>query len=137
MEIDIIKILEKAKLKKTHQRVEVLKNLSQRHDHPSVDEIYQSIKDKVYGLSKATLYNMLETFSEKGILEKMMCTDGKLRYDFVQIPHHHIHTIEEGTIVDYQDDELNRIVWNYLKNKNLGNYEIKDIKIEINVNTKK
>ena len=58
MEIDVIKILEQSGLKKTHQRVEVLKNLSERHDHPTVDEIFQSLKDKLYGLSKEILYNM-------------------------------------------------------------------------------
>ena len=137
MEIDVIKILEQSGLKKTHQRVEVLKNLSERHDHPTVDEIFQSLKDKLYGLSKATLYNMLETFAENGILQKMMCTDGKLRYDFEHKPHHHIHIIEDGSIIDYDDPELNNIVWNYLKSKNIGAYEINDIKIEINVKTKK
>lgn len=137
MEIDVIKILEQNGLKKTHQRVEVLKNLTQRHDHPTVDEIFQSLKDKIYGLSKATLYNMLETFAENGIIQKMMCTDGKLRYDFEHQQHHHIHIIENGSIIDYDDPELNQIVWNYLKSKNIGAYEINDIKIEINVKTKK
>ncbi|MCX7861694.1 MAG: transcriptional repressor [Bacteroidales bacterium] len=129
--MNIQEILSRAGLKVTHQRALVLEALIRRKNHPCVEELYADLKMQVHGLSKATLYNILEQFYEKGIVEKISTIDGKLRYDFKDQPHHHIHNIETGQIIDFYDETLSNILKEYFNTKQINNYEIIDVKVEI------
>ncbi len=129
--MDAKAIISKAGLKVTHQRVAVLETMMFRKDHPCVDELYTELSKTIHGLSRATLYNILEQFFQKGVLEKITTMDGKLRYDFKDTLHHHIHDIDNGQIVDYYDEELNKLLTEYFRNKKINDYEIIDVKVEI------
>ncbi len=129
--MDIKSYISKHGLKVTHQRVAVIEAIMKNNNHPCVEDLFKELSQNVHGLSKATLYNILEQFCEKGILKKITTMDGKLRYDLKHLPHHHIHNINDGTITDYYDDEINEIITNYFKNKHFDNLEIVDISLEI------
>lgn len=129
--MDAKAIISEVGLKVTHQRVAVLETMMCRKDHPSVDELYAELSKNIYGLSKATLYNILEQFYQKGVLEKITTMDGKLRYDFKEALHHHIYDIENGQIVDYYDEDLNNLLTEYFLSKKINDYEIVEVKVEI------
>lgn len=129
--MDIKKYISESGLKVTHQRVAVLETLWNCKNHPCVEDLYKILSQKIHGLSKATLYNILEQFYEKGIVEKITTLDGKLHYDVKHKPHHHIHNIQDGSIYDYYDDDLNEVIKNYFKDKQLDKFEIVDVTIEI------
>ena len=129
---DINKILKEKNLKVTPQRIAVMQVLMNDRTHPSAEVLIKSIlKDHPY-ISVGTIYNILDTFVNKGIVVKIHTDDNIMRYDPVVEEHHHIYLDEEGEILDYYDEELTELVKNYLKNKEeLNSIEIDKIKINL------
>ena len=126
-------LLQESGMKTTPQRVAVLDYMLTCKCHPCVDEVYQSVCTHVPDISKATVYKVLESFATAGILSKMNSSDGKLKYDFIHEPHHHLYDVESGHIKDFADNELDVILKNYFSSKNIEGYVIEDIKLEIKV----
>ncbi len=122
-----------AGLKSTPQRMFILQYMIDTHSHPTVDEVYKNVLLMLPGISKATVYSVLESCSDKGILQKMSCKDGKLRYDFEHDKHHHLYDVDSGEIVDYSDKELDGVVASYFEDRLLEGYRIVDVKLEIKV----
>ena len=48
----------------TVQRRDILKAILERDDHPSADQIYETVKDRIPGLSRTTVYRVLDTLVE-------------------------------------------------------------------------
>ena len=51
-------------------------------------------------LSRATVYNTLNLFTEKGLLRELVLAEGKVVFDPKLDPHHHFLDEETGEIVD-------------------------------------
>ena len=56
--------LQKNGITPSHQRVMILKYLVENQCHPSVDQIFNALRDSIPTLSKATVYNTLNLFIE-------------------------------------------------------------------------
>jgi Fur family peroxide stress response transcriptional regulator len=100
--IDIL--IEKCKkkgMKITTQRVLIFRELVNRtKQHPTADEIYNALKNKVYGLSISTVYRALTSFEELGLVRKINTPDGKSHFELVTSPHGHFICIKCGKIFD-------------------------------------
>jgi len=48
----------------TAQRQYILQEILQRDDHPSADQIYTAVKNRIPGLSRTTVYRVLDTGRE-------------------------------------------------------------------------
>lgn len=127
---EIRNILTELGLKITPQRTAILEAFSEMRDHPSADVIIEYIRQHHPNIATGTVYNTLETFVDKGIIQKVKTENGIMRYDFITENHHHLYD-ESNTIKDYFDDELNEILQNYFNNKNIPDFEIEDIKLQI------
>ena len=95
-----VKLLKENSIKITPQRLEILKYLDENRTHPTVDEIYSSLKEKNPSLSKTTVYNSVETLREHGIIQSLTISGSELRYDFENKMHHHFLCKKCGTIID-------------------------------------
>ncbi|MEM4134455.1 MAG: Fur family transcriptional regulator [Candidatus Micrarchaeia archaeon] len=137
MQKEILEILQQKGIKKTPQRLEILMNLAQRRDHPTVEEIYNDIKEKFSGISVATVYINLETFVKHGIIRKINTDDGLYRYDFAVKPHVHFYDIENLRIIDFENERFYKALQRLLERLRLKNYEIVDFNFEIKVKPKK
>lgn len=84
-------ILEKAKLRITRPRLEVLKALIKDHGPFSVEELHKRLKRKNVDL--ATVYRCVDVFQEAGITVAVNFRDGVARYEFHSDEHHHHHLI--------------------------------------------
>ena len=73
----------------TIQRHAVLEYLYENRTHPTVEEIYHSLKEKFSTISKATIYNTLELLKNHGLIQEITIEKGKLRFDYEVKPHHH------------------------------------------------
>jgi Fur family peroxide stress response transcriptional regulator len=120
-----------AGLKVTHQRLSILSAISQTATHPTVEEVYAGIKSILPSISLATVYKTLETFVGAGLISKVPTAQGIYRYDFNQHPHHHIHFQSSGEIIDYVDPELNLLIINHLKSKNIQDWKIQQLHVHI------
>jgi Fur family peroxide stress response transcriptional regulator len=118
-------------LKATHQRLVVYDALQKTHLHPSAEEVYTLIHPDNPSISLATVYNTLDSFVEAKLITRVLCEEGKSRYDFNTQQHHHIYISNTDEIIDYHDPELQKILTAYLKKKKLINITINELQVHI------
>ncbi len=121
-----------AGLKATHQRMVVFENLAMSREHPTVDRIYEEIREKTPSISVATIYRVLEDLVKVGLVHKVSSKQGTMRYDANTKPHNHIYCTNTHDIIDWNNDELNEVVAKFLEQKQIKNFKISDIKLQIN-----
>lgn len=120
-------------LKSTPQRHFILSYMMNHNTHPTVDEVYQEVRKSLPDISKATVYQALESCASKGILNRMSTSDGVLRYDFVHQRHYHLIDVDTGEIRDYADNGLVDLIQQYLSQHTLEGFEIVDINLELKI----
>ena len=90
----------------TPQRLEIAEILLERAQHLSADQIIEQLRARGSGVSKATVYNTLNLFGERGLV-KERCFDPERRYyDSVTVPHHHFYNVDTGELIDIPDDAI-------------------------------
>ncbi|MGC2062837.1 MAG: transcriptional repressor [Thermodesulfovibrionales bacterium] len=77
-------------IKLTPQRLAVLGYLEGNTDHPSAEEIYQSLLKQYPTMSFATVYTTLSTLKQKGWLSEITIDPGKKRFDPNTSDHNHL-----------------------------------------------
>ncbi len=125
------KLLKEKSLKITPQRLAVLEAVIKLANHPTADKIIEFIKKNHPNIAVGTVYKTLETYVEKGIVKKVKTDKDIMRYDAVLDKHHHLYCLESDRIEDYYDDDLNQMIEDYLRNKKIENFKIKNIKLQI------
>jgi len=56
--------------------------------------------------SKATIYNTLRLFLEKGLVREVIVDPSKVFYDPNTVPHHHFYNLVSGELTDIPADAL-------------------------------
>jgi Fe2+ or Zn2+ uptake regulation protein len=84
----------------TKQRREVYDSLCEQRDHPTATEVFIRVKDRVPGISLATVYNCLETLTHSGLVKQVHLDRGPCRYCPNLKEHGHFHCESCGTIYD-------------------------------------
>jgi DNA-binding transcriptional ArsR family regulator len=69
---DILSLFDKHGVLPTPQRLEVAEVLLARPQHLSADQILERLKDGGSRVSKATVYNTLNLFSDRGLVREVM-----------------------------------------------------------------
>ena len=87
-------MLVRTHLRRTKERVLVLRTLMQLHTPCTVEMLLQQVSGTV---NKVTLYRMLEQFAEAKLVERVTHPDGVRRYEYQSEHHHHIVCTECGT----------------------------------------
>lgn len=126
------KRLYKHGLKATTQRIVVYEALTGSSVHPTADQVIEKVRKSYPAISQGTIYKTLETFASKGLIKRVKTQGGKLRYDASLEQHHHLHLKDSGEIIDYYDKELNDLLINYFKKKEIPGFKIDDIQLHIN-----
>lgn len=90
----------------TIQRRAILENLSSRKDHPTADQIYAAIQDRVKGVSRTTVYRVLETFVQLGLAQKISNPEAKARFDADTSRHHHAVCSSCEKVIDIDSSSL-------------------------------
>lgn len=103
---DILALLEKHDILPTPQRLEIASLLLERPQHLSADQIIERLRAAGSGVSKATVYNTLNLFSERGIVREVMVDPVRKFYDSTTRPHHHFFNVDTGQLTDIPDDEV-------------------------------
>lgn len=76
-------------LKYSRQRESIKACLMNRHDHPTADAIYASIREEFPSISLGTVYRNLNLLVELGEARKLTFGDGKDHFDGDTAPHYH------------------------------------------------
>ena len=93
----------------TVQRRIILETLAARTDHPTADQVYDAVKGVVRGVSRTTVYRVLETFVGLGVVAKVSNPQARARFDADTGRHHHLICTGCDTVMDCHDERLNRI----------------------------
>lgn len=84
----------------THQRIEIALVLFEKRWHPSADQILAAVNVRYAETSKATVYNTLKLFLEKGLVRELIVDPSKVFYDANTSAHHHFYDVVSGEITD-------------------------------------
>lgn len=84
----------------TPQRLEVAEILLQKPQHMSADQIIERLRAKGSNVSKATVYNSLNLFGERGLIKECLVDPERRFYDSTTSPHHHFYNADTGELSD-------------------------------------
>lgn len=118
-------------LKITPQRVVILEAIYKLNNHPTADNIIEYIRESHPNIATGTVYKVLETLVENGLIRKVKTDKDIMRYDGIVEKHHHLYCTECDLIEDYMDEELDKLLQNHFKNKNINGFKIEDIVLQI------
>ena len=96
--------LKKNNIRLTHQRLKVLEYLSNCTNHPTVDQIYNALKEEVPSLSKTTIYNTLNYLAELKLIKVLATDDNEAHFDALMSEHGHFKCDSCGQIYDFDID---------------------------------
>ncbi len=118
-------------LKVTPQRITILEAILHLKNHPTADDIINFIKDNHPNVATGTVYKVLDTLVENGLIKKVKTEKDIMRYDAITDNHHHLYCFESDRIEDYFDKDLSLLIDNYFEKKGIPNFEIKDLRLQI------
>lgn len=105
--LEIFRVLRSHEIVPTRQRADIFNVLFAKQQHLSADKIISRVKKIDAHISRATVYNTLGLFSDKGIIRKIIVDPTKIFYDSTTIPHHHFYNLDDGTLVNVSTDHIN------------------------------
>ena len=94
------------KLPLTVQRRVVYQNLIRRDDHPTADQLFAATRESIPGISRATVYRVLETLVEMDLARRVAHDGPAARFDGNLRRHHHMVCSQCGSIADVEDPGL-------------------------------
>ncbi len=100
MNPDLVQRLRDHGVQPSAQRLAVADYVLTTVDHPSADQVLEEVHARLPMLSRATVYNTLNLFVEKGLLRPLVLAEGKVVFDPRLEPHHHFVDEETGRIED-------------------------------------
>lgn len=93
-------LLEGSGIQPSAQRVAVAEYVLRTTDHPSADLAWAKVRAGFPFVSRATVYNTLNLFVDKGLLRALVIAEGRVVFDPNVEPHHHFVDEETGEIHD-------------------------------------
>src|SRR5262245_7134788 len=120
MDAATIRRLEQHDIRASAQRAAIAAWVLHTDAHPSADEIWRAVRQRLPMVSRATVYNTLKLFVRKGLLRELVLAPGCVVYDPKLEPHHHFIEDESGAIHD--------VPWSALTVQRVGDLEGYDVR---------
>jgi len=98
--------LESRNIIPTPQRVEIASILLARPQHLSAEQVLCALAQGDLTVSKATVYNTLGLFAEKGLVREVIVDPSKVFYDSNCSDHHHFYDVDSSTLEDINAGEI-------------------------------
>ena len=91
-------------LKYSRQREAILEELRKRHDHPTADLLYRSLRESFPRISLGTVYRNLNLLADLGQISRIRCEEGMEHFDCDTCDHYHFVCRGCGKILDLPMD---------------------------------
>lgn len=96
-------------LRVTTQRLEVFQTLAQNDNHPTAESLHARLRETMPSLSLSTVYRILESLENEGLIRRVSSTNGIVRYDGNLCPHQHLVCRRCGRMTDIEDESLSQL----------------------------
>jgi Fur family peroxide stress response transcriptional regulator len=93
----------------TVQRRAVLQALAQRHDHPTADQVLDDVLARLPGVSRTTVYRVLDTLVEFGVARKVCHPGAAVRFEVETRRHHHLVCLKCDKMIDIEDSRFDSL----------------------------
>jgi len=90
----------------TQQRVDIARLLLSRACHLSAEAVFAQVNADHPSVSKATVYNTLSLFVERGLIRQVIADPARIYYDPNTEPHHHIFDATTGHLTDIHLEDV-------------------------------
>lgn len=120
MKRDVVQLLREHGIQPSAQRIAVAEYVLETDEHPSADQVWARVGARVPMLSRATVYNTLNLFVEKGLLRQLVLAEGRVVFDPKLERHHHF--------IDDQTGRIHDIPWQALRVSDVDKLEGVDVR---------
>ena len=98
-------------IRPTAQRLQIAELLLSSPQHLSAEQILARLRAAGAKVSKATLYNTLNLFAERGVIRQLTVDGVRAWFDSNVAAHYHFHDLDSGTLIDVPvpDVEFSRL----------------------------
>jgi Fur family transcriptional regulator, iron response regulator len=96
----VVQLLEANGIVPTQQRVRVGELLFACDQHLTADQIIEALRVDGARISKATVYNTLNLFAERGLVRQINIDSTRACFDSNTKEHYHIHNLDTGELTD-------------------------------------
>jgi Fur family iron response transcriptional regulator len=103
---ELVGLLRAHGIQPTQQRLEIARALFVRPQHVSADQLLARVNGTRHIVSKATIYNTLGLFAEKGLLREVFVDPSKVFYDTNTGEHHHFYNVDTNSLIDIGADHI-------------------------------
>ena len=86
--------------RETKQREAILKILINTRSHPTADDIYDEVREKIPNVSKGTVYRNLKVLREMGQVRELNLDGTKSRFEVAIASHYHFRCENCGRVLD-------------------------------------
>jgi Fur family transcriptional regulator, peroxide stress response regulator len=112
----------------TVQRRVVLQTVLERDDHPTADQIFEAAKDRVPGISRTTVYRVLDTLADMGAIRRLHHAGASARFDGKTHRHHHMICKRCNQVIDLEDEKLDRLRVSHVSSEG---FDIEDFSVHL------
>jgi Fe2+ or Zn2+ uptake regulation protein len=100
MRREVAELLRERGIQPSAQRVAVAKYVLFTDEHPSADRVWARVRSRFPMISRATVYNTLSLFAERGLVRELHLSRDSVVFDANTDAHHHFIDEETGRIYD-------------------------------------
>jgi len=93
----------------TVQRRVVFESVLARDDHPTTDQIYEDVRGRIPGVSRTTVYRVLDMLVRVGVISKACHPGAAARFDRNTRQHHHLVCLHCDRVIDVEDERLDTL----------------------------
>jgi Fur family iron response transcriptional regulator len=97
---DLAALLRRYGVNPTRQRLDIARALFTSSGHLSADQVLAEVNAARPATSKATVYNTLNLFRDRGLIREVIANPNKVFYDPNTAPHYHFYDVDTGELTD-------------------------------------
>jgi Fur family peroxide stress response transcriptional regulator len=98
--------IRRAGIKRTHQRIEIFREVARTGDHPDIETIFRNVRRKLPTVSLDTVYRTLGLFGKLGLVTTVRPLNERVRFDANTDVHHHFVCVRCGATRDFEHGDF-------------------------------
>lgn len=103
------RVCREAGIKLTHQRLEIFREVAQAVDHPDAEKVFNRVRERLPMISLDTVYRNLWLANDLGLINIILTSQERTRFDANLKKHHHFVCINCDLTGDFYSEELDQI----------------------------